>query len=358
MPAPDWFGTRRGKIACGDCLDVMRTMQPESVDLIYADPPFNSGRDYSDTGGQFGDTWESSADYLQFMNDRLVEMRRLLKPTGAIYLHCDDTEMHYLKVAMDGIFDRRNYRNTITWRRIFGHHDGTRQYGRNADYLLYYTKSNSYTFNQQRLPASNRGKGARSDKHGCYELEDLQEETTGMISAGGIALKPWREYDIAAEGRFWKVPKKGRYAQYIEENFIPGYRALLTPQDRLDALAEADLLEYRPGLKWPDLKYYTSGRPGAALQTIWAAMPYGVTHFSFQNRGELTYYPTQKPLHLLKPIIETSSNFGDLVFDPFCGSGTTLVAADQLQRKWLGCDISQDAVDIAADRLNQDGPFI
>ena len=357
-----WTQVKSGRIACGDCLDVMRTMQPESVDLIYADPPFNSGKDYTGATGQFRDTWESSADYLQFMQDRLVEMRRILKPTGSIYLHCDDAEMHYLKVAMDGIFDRRNYLNTITWRRAFGHHN-CGKYGRNADYLLYYSKTEACTFNEQRLPATKTRLryNTREDANGQYEPEKLFQNASGLLSqsasGNGDSYQPWNGFDIAAMGKYWIVPQYGKYAHYIEDNFIPGYTNIAKPRDRLDALDAAGLIVYDIGEGLPHIKKYVEAKKGAAMQSIWSAMPLGYTHFSGHNASENTRYPTQKPLHLLKPIIETSSNPGDLVFDPFCGSGTTLVAADQLQRNFMGCDASPAAIKTTIDRLEKDGPF-
>ena len=376
------------KVLCqGDNLEVLQDMDSESVDLIYLDPPFNSKRTYSAPasskahGATFKDVWglenmtwddllyqyyaslhaflEASEkthgkgirSYLTMMSIRLIEMRRVLKPTGSIYLHCDQTASHYLKVVMDSIFGVKNFRNDISWKRSTSHSDG-RNYGRVLDHILYYVKNKPGCWNGDSIKSPKSNDFVRmfyvyGDSHGSFKRRELTGPNHGASLATPSSL-PWRGYDVAAKGRVWSVPKTGAYAEYIEREFIPGYRSIEDIHERLDALDKAGLLFYTKSNKQVYLKYYAAADTGN-LPTNLILKPTGFTNYKFNN--ERTGYPTQKPLALLKRIIKVSSNEGDVVLDPFCGSGTTLEAAESLGRKWIGIDSSSKAIEVSQLRL-------
>ncbi len=345
----------------GDCLDWMGQWPAQSVDLIYLDPPFNSNADYNmlysnAAGGAqyraFNDTWhwdEAAADryavyegapgrparntvlgmaqifgqsgmlaYLTYMADRLEQMHRLLRPTGSIYLHCDSTASHGLKLLMDAIFGPANFRTEITWQRTSSHNDGAqgrRQYGRICDQIFFYTKDKDWTWNPQFTPYSQKyldgfyrhveqGTGRR------YRLDNL----TGP----GGAAKGNPKYEVMGVARHW------RYSR-----------------ERMKELIEAGrIVQTAPG-RVPAYKRYLDEMPGRPLQDLWT----DIGPISSQERERLGY-PTQKPLGLLKRILEASSSPGDLILDPFCGCGTAIEAAQRLNRRWIGIDISSFAIDL------------
>ena len=251
-------------IHCGDNLEIMRSMDDGSIDLIYLDPPFNSKRNY----GEFDDRWSGDGEYIDFMTARLVQCHRLLANTGSIYLHCDPTMSHYLKVVMDTIWGRSNFRNEIIWC-YTGSNNVTRRFPRKHDTILFYAQSEATGFNADavRVP---------------YKIK--------------------------------KVSTRSNSRNYTDE--------------------EKEALSKR----------------GKVVESWWADIPnFGTATGSKERVG----YPTQKPLKLLERIIAASSNPGDTVFDPFCGSGTTLVAAQRLGRLWVGCDMSANAIAIAKKRLDE-----
>jgi DNA modification methylase len=384
------------KLHYGDCLDILRKMEAESVDLIYLDPPFKSDTDYNMLFGTeqgkdmaqvraFTDTWywqptlhdpllenlmEHSGTigvtavslwkmlgrcgmlaYLLFLMERLIELRRVLKSTGTIYLHCDTTAIHYIKILMDAIFGHHVYRNDITWKRATSHNDA-RRFGRISDRILYYTKSDDFTWNGHSVRVMRQDEAMIQ----AYPLKDEREyyrigDLTGPAheSAGGESAKPWHGYDVISRGRVWSAPKTGAYAKYIEENIIPSYRDIEGVHDRLDALDEAGLITHPKKGFWPGLKRYADADTGTPMQDI-ILEPTGFTNYSASN-NEYLGYPTQKPLDLLKPLIELSSNEGDVVLDPFCGCGTAVDAAEALGRRWIGIDISCLAIDVIIERL-------
>ena len=304
----------------GDCLTIMQEMRKGSVDLIYLDPPFNSSRDYNaiykdETGRPlpdqiqaFCDLWELDGEreralrampvlmreagiedqtvefwrlwmnalrstqprllaYLSYMTQRLLPMRGLLKPTGSIYLHCDPTASHYIKVMMDGIFGHANFRNEIIWCYTGPGSPGMRQFNRKHDVLLWYTRGKRWTFNREAVRIPHKR---------------LNTNRAGAMIADA-----------------------------------------LTPAER-DAYLEK----------------------GKVPETWWAEFsPVG------RLKKERMGYATQKPLALLDRIIRASSNEGDVVFDPFCGCATTLVAADELRRSWVGIDISARAAELVVQRI-------
>ena len=365
----------------GDNLDIMRGMNSQSVDLIYLDPPFNSNRDYAApvggkaAGAAFKDTWTLSdvdlawvgiiADsnpalaavidasgmahgagmksYLIMMAVRLLEMKRLLKPTGSIYLHCDPTASHYLKLVMDCIFDAKLFRNEIAWKRTSAHSDAKR-YASVSDRLLFYA-SGGATWHTQYIPLGETYVARdyrHSDDRGRYRVGDL----TGPGLSGGESGDPWHGYGPGQSGRCWSAPKNGHYAKWIEDNVIPGYLSIDGVHNRLDALSAANLIDWTQE-GYPRLKRYLAGSKGEAVSDFCGDVQ-NVNNRSKEHVG----YPTQKPLALLYRIIKASSNRGDVVLDPFCGCATAPVAADLLKRQWIGIDLSSRAVDLVKMRLD------
>ncbi len=360
----------------------MRGMNSESVDLIYLDPPFNSKTDYAApigsaaAGAEFKDTWtlsdvdvawvdlieakhpklnrviqaamtNSDKSYLIYMAARLIEMKRLLKPTGSIYLHCDPTMSHYLKLLMDAVFGLRFFQAAITWQRTSAHND--KVFGSVTDNILFYgpsprdSQDNRIPLNPDYVKKHYRHK----DERGLWRSHDL----TGPKTSRGEAGKPWRGYDPADYGgRCWSVPKTGEYAEYIESYLAPGYAHVSGIHERLDFLNDHKLI-LLPSKKggFPSLKRYLIPGQGQKPTNLFTDIPP-----LSKSSKERTGYPTQKPLALLERIIKASSNEGDVVFDPFCGCATSLVAADRLQRHWIGIDISELAVKLVEKRIKDD----
>ena len=370
----------------GDNLDVLRGMNSECVDLIYLDPPFNSNKDYSApvgsaaAGAAFKDTWNLSdldvawmgliADeqpavhqvllaareahgkrmqsYLCMMAIRLKEMRRVLKPTGSVYLHCDPTASHYLKMLMDAVFGAGNFRNEITWKRTSSHSDAKR-FARVSDRLLFYAFDGA-TWHTQYLALGDSYVARdyrHTDEKGRYRVGDL----TGPGLSNGESGEPWQGYDPGQSGRCWSAPKTGDYARWIEDNLIQGYSAIVGVHARLDALSRAGLVDWTQR-GYPRLKRYLAASKGEAASDFIGDIQ-NVNNRSKEHIG----YPTQKPLALLERIIKASTNEGDVVLDPFCGCATACVAADKLGRKWVGIDLSPKAIELVNQRLQQAPPL-
>jgi site-specific DNA-methyltransferase (adenine-specific) len=350
----------------GDNLDILRRyIKDESVDLIYLDPPFNSNANYNvlfaEKDGKrsaaqiqaFEDTWEWNVEserafwtvtqhggqpaqamqafrtllgendmlaYLAMMAPRLIELRRVLKLTGSIYLHCDSVASHYLKILMDAIFGPRNFRMQIVWKRTSSHGNVSTNYGDVTDLLLYYARGDRPTWNQIYTP---------------YAQKHIDTQFT----------------HVDADGR-----------RYTLENLRnPGVRPNLTydykgykPHPNGWAVSRERMEEYdRQGRLWfpPDkegrirLKRYLDASPGHRIQNLWDIPP-----ISSQARERLGY-PTQKPEALLERIITASSNPGDVVLDPFCGCGTAIAAAQRLGRRWVGIDITHVAIGLIKYKL-------
>ena len=381
----------------GDNLHILRGMNSECVDLIYLDPPFNSNQDYAApvgsaaAGAAFKDTWTLSdldvawmgliADeqpalahviktsglthgkgmqsYLTMMAVRLMEMHRVLKPTGSIYLHCDPTASHYLKLLMDAVFGVGNFRNEIIWRNT-GSHNYADRFGPIHQDILFYAKSDDY---KHRATYGSYLKGhvetyfKRKDERGRYWTNSIH----GSGTRNGMSGEPWRGYDPTLFGRHWAVP--GALVSAF------GINPELSQHEKLDALYGLGLIDLPEdtGQSLPTYRQYLDQSPGQLQQDIWAFQPhtkgclYGteagidedVRWLSPRDKKERTGYPTQKPLALLERIINASSNEGDIVLDPFCGCATACVAADKLGRKWVGIDISPKAVELVNMRLQQ-----
>ena len=287
-------------IFTGDNLPIMRGINSESVDLIYLDPPFNSNTNYAApigsaaAGAEFKDTWtlsdvdnawldlieakypalnrvihaamtNSDKSYLIYTAARLLEMKRILKNTGSIYLHCDSTMSHYLKLVMDAIFEKQNFRNEIIWHYYNVASTSRKFIGRKHDTIFFFAKSDATSFNwdSMREPYSSDSNWVKAS--GSYGDSRYSPNEKGKLM-----------HDV------WRIPTINNMAK------------------------------------------------------------------------ERTGYPTQKPLALLEHIIKASSNKDEVVFDPFCGCATTLVAADRLQREWIGIDISEKAAELVVERIKVD----
>jgi DNA modification methylase len=389
-----WGGAaRNGTVYYGDNLTVLREqIKDESVDLIYLDPPFKSQRSYNalckepgeiGSGAQvqaFEDrwTWDRAAEralaeltakdrdhpegltilmeallrslgrndmtaYLTMMALRLVEMRRVLKAAGSLYLHCDPTASHYLKLILDAIFGIDNFRNEIVWKRTFAHGSALR-WGDVHDTLLFYTKSGRYTWNRTSQPydeAYLSSKYRFQDERGRYRLVVL----TAPGSRNGESGRPWRGVDPTRTGRHWAVPRDA--IDVLRREGVPIPEGL---HEQLDLLLSHGLIRFpakrdgRAGA--PEYKRYLGG-DGQPIQDIIMDIP----PINSQAQERLGY-PTQKPVPLLERIIEASSNAGDVMLDPFCGCGTTIEAAQRLDRRWIGIDIADVAIEAVRERLS------
>ena len=344
----------------GDNLEIMRGMNSESVDLIYLDPPFNSNRDYAApigseaAGAAFKDTWTLSdideawhgeiADrdptlyaiidaaghahgkgmksYLIMMAVRLMEMRRILNETGSVYLHCDPTASHYLKALMDAIFGHSNFRSDITWRRTNAKGLSFKGYPNNADSLLYYSKGEKYTWNRPFRPHDpnyvNKFYKYVEPKTGRrYTLADLANPNLN---------RPNLTYEFLGVTRVWRWTKERMHKSYD------------------DGL----VVQLKPG-SVPRLKRYLDEMKGVPVDIIWDDIK------PIQAKAkERTGYPTQKPLALLDRIINASSNYHDVILDPFSGCATACIAAEKNVRAWVGIDISPKALELVKNRMRKE----
>ena len=383
----------------GDNLDVLRLhIADESVDLVYLDPPFNSNQDYNILFGEqdgtraaaqiqaFGDTWRwdqaaaeafqevvesggqvslamqafrtllNSSDmlaYLSMMAPRLVELRRVLKPTGSIYLHCDPTASHYLKLLMDAVFGPQHFRTEIIWKRSTAHSDakqGRKNHGRIHDVLLFYSKGDEWTWNPifqeydlEYVESKYRHTDEGSDRR--YRLGDLT-----AARPGGDTEYEWRVKRRVEKGATWAAdldheyeePKKGW--EYKGVGPYSG-RFWAYSHENMREFAQTNRIRHtRTGM--PEYKRYVDEMPGVVLQDLWT----DINPINSQAAERLGY-PTQKPEALLQRIVESGSNPGDVVLDPFCGCGTAVAAAHALGRRWIGIDITHLAINLIRHRL-------
>ena len=351
----------------GDNLDVLRRhVADESVDLVYLDPPFNSNasynvlfaeRDGTQAASQikaFEDAWKWDEEaarafesvvkaggktsqamqafrtflgesdmmaYLAMMAPRLMELRRVMKPTASIYLHCDPAASHYLKMLMDAVFGPAEFRNEIVWKRTSAH-SSAKRYGPVHDVILLYGRSGEMTWvggYEAYDETYIKQRFARGDDR-PWKDADL----TGSGIRHGETGEVWRGFDVTAKGRHWAYPPS-----------------------ELDRLDEAGMI-YWPEKKggWPRFKKYLDASKGVPLQDVWTDI------FPINSQAqERLGYPTQKPEALLDRIIAASSHEGDIVLDPFCGCGTTIASAQKLKRQWIGIDITNLAITLIRSRL-------
>jgi len=271
------------------------------------------------------------------MANRLIELHRVLKPTGSLYLHCDPTASHYLKIVLDGVFGKDGFKNEVIWQRTAAH-GSARRWAPVHDIIHFVSKSDQYIWTNPSIPHHPNyiSKHFRqTDKAGRrYQAISL----TGAGKRNGESGQPWRGINPTNVGRHWAVPR-----EILERANLTGK----TVQDRLDALDKAGLIYWpKDGDGTPRLIWYADELSGMAISDVWA----DVAPISAQAQERLGY-PTQKPLALLERIISASSNEGDVVLDPFCGCGTAVHAAQKLGRKWIGIDITHLAIALIEKRL-------
>jgi DNA modification methylase len=363
----------KNRLYYGDNLHVLREEIPsESVDLIYLDPPFNSKRDYNvlfktPKGNEsqasitaFEDAWhwgpqaESEFDeilrqpntdvaelmqalraflrendmmaYLTMMANRLLELHRVLKRTGSLYLHCDPTASHYLKIVLDGVFGKDRFKNEIIWKRTSSHGNVDRGFGVNTDSIFYYVQGDGFVWNQVYVEYS--------EKHVATKFASVDENgrhyTTSDLRNPGV--RPNLHYPYKASNGITYHPHPNGWAVSIE---------VMKQYDQEGRLYFPKSADGRLRLK-----RYLDESKGQKVQSLWD----DISPINSQSSERLGY-PTQKPLALLERIVQTSSNPGDVVLDPFCGCGTAVHAAQKLGRKWIGIDITHLAVSLIEKRL-------
>lgn len=330
------------KIFWGDNLQVMSHLLKKyrgQVDLIYIDPPFDSKADYKKKillrgksaendktafeEKQYTDIW-SNDEYLQFLYERIILMRELLSSSGALWLECDPTRGHYIKIILDEVFGSNNFVNQIIWKRTFSHGDsgqGAKHLGRLHDIIFLYKKSDSMKMNTVYTPYSQK----YIDDFYRYEDSDGRKYRLVSLLGPGGAAKGNPYYEFLGVSKYW-VHSKQKMQELYEKGVI---------------------IQTRPGAV-PQKKRYLDEAPGVPLQDIWVDIN-AVQGISRENCN----YPTQKPESLLERIILTSTNPGDLVFDCFMGSGTTQAVAMKLGRRFIGADINLGAIDTTVKRLSK-----
>jgi site-specific DNA-methyltransferase (adenine-specific) len=377
-----------GTLYYGDNLDILRRyLKDESVDLVYLDPPFNSAQNYnaffqekdgSDAASQiraFEDTWHWDIEtkkaydavteqpgkvsdvmqafytflggndmmaYLTMMSARLVELRRVLKSTGSLYLHCDPTASHYLKLLCDAIFGKNNFQSEIIWKRTSAH-SASERWNDVHDTILFYSKTEDFTWNEVLLEHSEEY-AARYKNKGAEGKLWADDNLTGPGVRHGDSGAEWRGFNPTSKGSHWKVSLKT-----VESIVGPEKAKKLSTTEKLDLLDKHGFIHWPQtrsgtGAGFPRFKRYLSA--GAPVQDVVTDIP-PINSQASERLG----YPTQKPVALLERIIQASSNPGDLVFDPFCGCGTTIDAAEKLGRDWIGIDVTQLAISLIKNRL-------
>jgi site-specific DNA-methyltransferase (adenine-specific) len=394
----------------GDNLEILRNhFYDESIDLIYLDPPFNSEADYNilfkeRTGEQstaqiraFSDFWQWDQQaahaydylvtqapsqvsdmiaslfgflgkndlfaYLVMMEIRLLELHRVLKSTGSIFVHCDPTASHYLKILMDATFSPKNFRNEIIWRRT-GAHSPTKSFGPIHDTILFYTKTDDYFFNVVRRPYMKGHVESRfsKDETGKSKFTTGGNILTGSGATNGESGQTWHGFNPSVKNRHWAIP------QYLAEQMPPDF-AKLGVLEKLKRLYKEGLVEIKEGSAWPTPVRYFKETDGQPLGDIWAAQPYtqGTVYGTDEiidadvqwlgtTAPERLGYQTQKPLGVLERIINSSCPLDGTVLDPFCGCGTTIIASEKLHRRWVGIDITFLAINLIKSRLKESFP--
>lgn len=347
------MGERRRELYIHDNLPVLRGLEKDSVDMIYLDPPYNSKKAYSAPigtkaeGQKFDDTWrwteldtawlgeidrrcaplssviesvravrgDGDAAYCAMMGIRMIQMNRVLKPSGSIYLHCDDTANHLLRFCMDAVFKKGRYLNEIVWRR-YGSHNDPKKWGRVCDRILYYAGKGK-TWNPPLIP---------------LDKDTLDRDYRNKDEKGRFSTSPLHARGLTGGGY-----------EGVWRGIRDVWKFNLTELDKLD---EQGLIYWPPKGKVPRRKVYydpNSGKPMADL----------MDDIGYVSGKEYTGWKTQKPLALLQRLIRASSNPGDLVLDPFCGCATACVAAEIEGRQWIGIDACKAANDITRVRLSE-----
>jgi DNA modification methylase len=368
------MSNQKNRLYYGDNLQVLREYIPDSsVDLVYLDPPFNSRQDYnvlfaerdgSRSASQitaFKDTWEWNIEaersyeevverggtvadalrafrtllghsdimaYLVMMAPRLIELRRVLKENGSIYLHCDPTASHYLRILMDGVFGPIAFVNEIIWKRYGAHNDvgqGSKHFGRVHDTIMFFSKSQNRIWNQLFMPLND-----------AYVASTYRNEEGGRrfrstpLTGPGGEQKGNPVYEWNGHTRAWRYSKETMQTLHDEGRL------------------------YYSKTGYASQKLFLDESRGVPVQDTWN----DIASLSGSNAERLGY-PTQKPEALLERILKASSNEGDVVLDPFCGCGTTVQVAQRLNRRWIGIDITHLAIGLIKTRLDDSfGPDV
>jgi DNA modification methylase len=326
-----------GAIYCDDNLWRVAEFPKESIDLVYLDPPFFTNRDYELIWGDeaelrsFDDRWQGGVQhYIEWMRVRVMQLHRVLRPNGALYLHCDPSASHYLKVMLDRIFGFENFRNEIIWQRTPSKGLARRRLASNHDTILVYSKGAAPTWNESAVfrPYDHENLDAKTaSKYAQRDVDGRRYQLTSLINPNPD--RPNLTYEFLGVTRVWRWTR-----------------------DRMEAAHAAGLVvQTKPG-SVPRLKRFLDEQRGKPLADVWTDLP-PINARAQERLG----YPTQKPESLLRRVIELSSNPGDVVLDPFCGCGTTIAVAERLQRQWIGIDISATAVRIMRRRLHREGCY-
>ena len=387
----------RNRLYRADCKTVIDDLvaQGVRVDLVYLDPPFNSNRTYSMLFNHRGitaqqkayhdmwdftdstrqlvldfrselETWDladafkdfmrawltileqgSSDDkkllnYLIYMTQRLIRLKRVMKPTASIYFHCDPTASHYLKVIMDGVFRRSNFMNEIIWKRTSAH-NRAKKFGPVHDTVLFYSNSKRRVWNRVLQPYDEiyikKAYRHLDEKDRRYRTGDL----TGPGTREGSSGRAWSGYDPTGAGRHWELPPD----RSLPEWFVyPSGYAAMNVQDRLDVLDRQGMIHWPERGDVPAFRRYLVVSKGMPAQDVITDIP---------NEGGSAEFQTKKPAALLERIIAASSNEGEIILDPFCGCGTSIIAGHKMDRRWIGIDISGHAIDEIENRLAKFG---
>ncbi len=309
----------------GDCLEILPHFPDECIDLIYIDPPFNSNRNYEvfwgDTAEKraFEDRYGDAQAYIAYMRPRVAELFRVLKKTGSFYYHCDWHASHYIKVMLDEIFGANFFRTEIVWKRANAKGLAFTRMANNHDVIFYYTRENEFTWNPQYSELSVKYiedfyKYVEPETGRKYRLSDITNPNRD---------RPNLTYEFRGVTRVWRWTKE--------------------KMEQLDR--EGRIYQSKPGAV-PSYKRYLDESKGTPVDSVWNDIP-PISSQSAERLG----YPTQKPVALLERIVKASSNEGDVVLDAFCGCGTTLVACENLNRKWLGIDVSPTACRVMGERI-------
>lgn len=355
-------------IFTGDNLEILRGFPNEYVDLIYLDPPFNSKHNYAApigskaAGAAFKDTWtlqdvdmawwgeiaetnialykaleaakytagKSAMSYLIYMAIRIMEMHRTLKPTGSLYLHCDPTMSHYLKMVLDAVFGKRNFRNEIIWKRSTGQKGSQhkpKKLGPEHDVILFYCKDERiWKFVNPKKPLTKDEVNYKFNQIGDNGRRWM-DDSAHIFCSPGLGARPnlcynWRGFTNPHPSG-WRLSKKRLEEEYLKGNIV---------------------IIMKNGKKKIQRRIYEDQYSGTNMGDLWDDI---LLTLGKENLG----YPTQKPLGLLERIVQTSTHNGDMILDPFCGCATALSAAERLNRQWIGIDISSKAAELMRSRL-------
>ena len=382
-------GGSQNSLFFGDNLEILKHIDNEAIDLVYLDPPFNSKRNYNilfktkddkDSPTQikaFDDTWEWGEEsamfyhlllgrgdrisevikglkeaigsndmmaYIVMMAIRLIELHRVLKNTGSLYLHCDPTASHYLKIILDAIFDPKNFKNEIIWKRSDSHPLSIRKFEAITDTILFYWKSSNSYFSSVTKPIDSEKIDKayrRKDKHGRYYPDNL----TGGKAGGKESYLPFRGIR-PPKGRAWAPPTREKIIEWAKDRLPSNYEEL-NQLEKCKVLDKIGLIHWSSTNK-PYFKRYLPENPVKFVPNLWDDIK-ALSSTSAERMG----YPTQKPVALLERIIQASSKEGDIVLDPFCGCGTAVYASQKLNRRWIGIDITHLAIGLIEYRMKK-----